>query len=465
MPEDSLDISAQPIAGQDPDILLEKISCNNLASHQLSGLQVKIDCHNQFQWQARQNIQWKDEILQKNKEIIASLFSDSVQVPPPKGRTNESLIKMFERVYAQDNSRRNKDGKNSYDLLFEGWQRMIAYDPKLGKTHLQMIHEYCMAERFPFELLPFLALAESHWKPNALSSKKAAGYLQFMPKTWEAWGTKDDNGMSVDMRNDPVESVKAGIRYLKWCYRKTIEWDTGKMPIDKEVDYKESRRWHWAMWIYNSGPGRSTKGVYHHYRKNKDPMYYPKICNSTESKQYVPKIYAIREVLKKQMPSIANVQIAHSETEKLPRSNKELISSPRPEIQVSQNNKNQTESEEAQLDKEAIKESVVYRMHFGDRVADIAFRLCGYASDRVIKQIKMLNPSLNINRIRSGQRIRIPAEEIIVPKTGVAQITARRYISGVDPHDARLYLHYLNRKNPELSPIRPGDTIIAPLVY
>ena len=63
-----------------------------------------------------------------------------------------------------------------------------------------------MYKRQP-RLVQALISVESGWDPAAVSPKGAKGLMQLMPKTVQRYGVRDPF--------DPLESLEAGVRYLR----------------------------------------------------------------------------------------------------------------------------------------------------------------------------------------------------------------------------------------------------------
>jgi membrane-bound lytic murein transglycosylase D len=120
------------------------------------------------------------------------------------------------------------------------------------------------------EDLIYLALAESGFKPRALSRVGARGIWQFMASRGRGYGL--NHSMYVDDRQDPEKATRAAARHLKELYNQFGDW-------------------YLAMAAYNSGPGTVQAAVkrtgyadfWELYRRNVLPK---------ETRNYVPIILA-----------------------------------------------------------------------------------------------------------------------------------------------------------------------------
>ena len=90
------------------------------------------------------------------------------------------------------------------------------------------------------DLFVYLAMVESGFQIDALSSKKATGIWQFMQATAKQY--KLDVNSQFDERLDPILATSAAMRYLHKLYG-----DFGK--------------WYLAMMAYNCGEGRLQKAI------------------------------------------------------------------------------------------------------------------------------------------------------------------------------------------------------------
>ncbi len=142
----------------------------------------------------------------------------------------------------------------------------------------------------PQEFL-FLAMAESEFKSQALSAKKAAGIWQLMPATAKELGLKIDD--YIDERQDPIKSTQAAIKYLQYLYNAT-----GK--------------WYLAAMAYNCGLGRLNRAIKEAESDNIAVLL-------DEEEQYLP--LETRNYLRK----IMSMSLAFSNAHELKQADKEYM--------------------------------------------------------------------------------------------------------------------------------------------
>lgn len=142
----------------------------------------------------------------------------------------------------------------------------------------------------PQEFL-FLAMAESEFKSQALSVKKAAGIWQLMPSTAKELGLVIDD--YIDERQDPIKSTQAAIKYLQYLYKAT-----GK--------------WYLAAMAYNCGLGRLNNAI-------KEAESDDIAVLLDEEKQYLP--LETRNYLRK----IMSMSLAFSNAHELKQVDKEYM--------------------------------------------------------------------------------------------------------------------------------------------
>jgi len=121
-------------------------------------------------------------------------------------------------------------------------------------------------------LLPYI---ESAFNPQAVSSAKAAGMWQFMPATGNDYQLRQN--MFRDDRRDVLASTRAALDYLQRLYGMFGDW-------------------HLALAAYNWGEGSVGRAI----GKNQKlglPTGYEDITMPAETRMYVPKLQAVKNIV------------------------------------------------------------------------------------------------------------------------------------------------------------------------
>ena len=149
-------------------------------------------------------------------------------------------------------------------------QRMTERSNK----YLYHIVEELEARKMPTELalLPFI---ESAFNPQAVSSARASGMWQFMPKTGKSFDLKQN--AFRDDRRDVQASTRAALDYLERLH---------KMFGD----------WHLALAAYNWGEGNVGKAIARNKRAGL-PTSYTDLNMPMETRMYVPKLQAMKNIV------------------------------------------------------------------------------------------------------------------------------------------------------------------------
>lgn len=122
-------------------------------------------------------------------------------------------------------------------------------------------------------LLPFV---ESAFVTTAKSSAQAQGLWQFIPSTGRDFSLAQNR--FADQRNDVVASTSAALDYLQQLHDKFNDWQL-------------------ALAAYNWGPGNVSNAVNRSYA-NGGKGSYSEIRMPTETRQYVPKLQAIKNIVR-----------------------------------------------------------------------------------------------------------------------------------------------------------------------
>jgi len=175
-------------------------------------------------------------------------------------------------------------------------QRMTARSSK----YLYHIVEELERRNMPTELalLPFI---ESAFNPQAVSSARASGMWQFMPRTGKDYDLKQN--AFRDDRRDVLASTRAALDYLQRLHAMFGDW-------------------HLALAAYNWGEGNVSKSITRNQRQGA-PVSYTDLRMPAETRLYVPKLQAMKNVVANpralgvNLPSIPNHP--YFQTVKLPR--------------------------------------------------------------------------------------------------------------------------------------------------
>ena len=149
-------------------------------------------------------------------------------------------------------------------------QRMTGRSSK----YLFHIVEELERRQMPTELalLPFI---ESAFNPQAVSSAKAAGMWQFMPATGKDFALKQN--IFRDDRRDVLASTRAALDYLQRLHRMFGDW-------------------HLALAAYNWGEGSVGRAIAKNQKLGLGTSY-SELTMPTETRQYVPKLQAVKNIV------------------------------------------------------------------------------------------------------------------------------------------------------------------------
>lgn len=165
--------------------------------------------------------------------------------------------------------------------LTEQWTNYYASHPEAMQRMSQRASKYLYyivdevnRRGLPTELalLPFV---ESAYNPTAYSRAKASGLWQFIPSTGLHYNLQQD--WWRDQRRDPVASTNAALEYLKYLYE--FQGD-----------------WYLALASYNWGEGAVRRAMDKN-SNNGQPSDYASINMPGETRNYVPKLQAIKNII------------------------------------------------------------------------------------------------------------------------------------------------------------------------
>ena len=146
-----------------------------------------------------------------------------------------------------------------------------------GRRYFYYVLEELERRGMPSELA-LLPMVESSYNPKALSPARAAGLWQFIPSTGRNYGLSQS--WWEDNRRDVVSSTGAALDYLSYLYSLMGDW-------------------HLALASYNWGEGAVGRAVAKNQQQGL-PTGYDDIRMPAETKNYVPRLQAIKNILRSQ---------------------------------------------------------------------------------------------------------------------------------------------------------------------
>jgi len=161
----------------------------------------------------------KEEIPEKTPEMTKIEEEDTQAIESILDYDKEGDIKLdLEEIKKVENFWYLKyaKGGDQYYGLMTAYIEMGEWENKIKK--------YFEQYNVPVEYM-YLAIPESHWNLNAVSSAEAVGPYQFLRRTGNDMGLFIDYRNNVDERKDPLKSGKACAKYLKKLHDKYDDWD------------------------------------------------------------------------------------------------------------------------------------------------------------------------------------------------------------------------------------------------
>jgi membrane-bound lytic murein transglycosylase D len=140
-----------------------------------------------------------------------------------------------------------------------------------GMPYLYHIVEEVDRRGMPMEIA-LLPMIESAFNPQAKSPMQASGIWQFMPATGKVYGLQQNAW--YDGRRDILEATKAALDYLEKLYAMFGDWEL-------------------ALAAYNCGEGCVARA-----QARNSGSSYTSIRLPNETRNYVPKLIAVRNIVK-----------------------------------------------------------------------------------------------------------------------------------------------------------------------
>ncbi len=204
---------------------------------------------------------------------VLSYLPDQPAAPNPN--INKNADDLRERIISGYSM---PDINSNYTGTHEAWyaSRPDYVKRMMGRSQRYLYHIVVEVEKrgMPSEIA-LLPMVESAFNPKANSSAKAAGIWQFMPATGKNFGLKQD--WWVDNRRNVTAATNAALDYLQKLHTMFGTWDL-------------------ALAAYNSGEGTVQRAIDRNRRKGL-PTDYQSLPLPDETKNYVPKLQAIKNIM------------------------------------------------------------------------------------------------------------------------------------------------------------------------
>lgn len=214
----------------------------------------------------------KSPALQISPEMRLGENNNALSLKPNTSTNSQNIWERIRRGYAMPNLDNSlvKDREQWYSSRPDYILRMT----ERSRKYLYFIVEELERRNMPTELalLPFV---ESAFNPQAVSSAKAAGMWQFMPRTGEYFDLKQN--MFRDERRDVLASTKAALDYLQKLYGMFGDW-------------------HLALAAYNWGEGSVSRAIAKNQKAGLG-LQYEDLNMPAETRLYVPKLQAVKNII------------------------------------------------------------------------------------------------------------------------------------------------------------------------
>ena len=201
-----------------------------------------------------------------------SLPSITSEQPPSIAAGKADLLQRIRNGYGMEtlNSPITATHESWYASRPEYVKRMMDR----GQRYLYHVVDEVQKRGMPTEIA-LLPMVESAFNPTAYSTSKASGIWQFVPSTGKHFGLKQN--WWADNRRDVMAATDAALTYLQKLH---VMFGT----------------WELALAAYNAGEGTVQRAIERN-RKKGLPTDYQSLNLPAETKNYVPKLQAVKNIV------------------------------------------------------------------------------------------------------------------------------------------------------------------------
>ena len=206
----------------------------------------------------------------------SSAPTNPATVPPvTMGDSDTSQVDVWQRIrggFAM------KPMESQNIARFESWYaRQPEYVSRMtvrARRYLHYIVDEVEKRGMPMEIA-LLPMIESAFHPGAYSSARASGIWQFIPSTGKNFGMQQN--WWYDGRREVLSATKGALDYLQKLHKQFGSWDL-------------------ALAAYNAGEN-SVMRAQARNRKRNLPTNYASLKLPKETRQYVPKLLAVKNIV------------------------------------------------------------------------------------------------------------------------------------------------------------------------
>jgi membrane-bound lytic murein transglycosylase D len=161
-----------------------------------------------------------------------------------------------------------------YEQWYARQPEYVARMTDRARRYLYFIVDEVEKRGMPTEIA-LLPMIESAFNPGAMSSARASGIWQFIPSTGKNFGMQQN--WWYDGRRDVINATKGALDYLQKLHDQFGAWDL-------------------ALAAYNAGEN-SVMRAQARNRKRHLPTNYASLKLPKETRQYVPKLLAVKNII------------------------------------------------------------------------------------------------------------------------------------------------------------------------
>src|SRR5665647_437917 len=198
-----------------------------------------------------------------------------IQVSPKSLKTDIAVHDLWTRIRNGFTMRElNSKLVAKHEKWYADHPDYVARMTERARLYLYYITDEVERRGMPSEIA-LLPMIESAFNPGAYSTSRASGIWQFMPSTGKKFGMQQN--WWYDGRRDVISATNGALDYLQKLHDRFGDWNL-------------------ALAAYNCGEGAVRRAQVHN-RKRGLPVNYASLKLHRETRNYVPKLLAIKHII------------------------------------------------------------------------------------------------------------------------------------------------------------------------